>query len=137
LFDAADQKLKKYSKDLKLISESAPWNTMSIQGNINPVQIKDISNGVLILNSNQILEFDIFANYSKIKLSDTLQSFQYINNTILFQKNGKAYTYQPTSFTLKVLDLILPENCKGFRLEKERLYILSDEYVILQTFTEK
>ena len=137
LFDAADQKLKKYSKDLKLISESAPWNTMSIQGNINPVQIKDISNAVLILNSNQILEFDIFANYSKIKLSDTLQSFQYINNTILFEKNGKAYTYQPMSFTLKALDLILPENCKGFRLEKERLYILSDEYVILQTFTEK
>src|SRR5574343_2110861 len=30
LFDAADQKLKKYAKDLKLISESAPSNTLPI-----------------------------------------------------------------------------------------------------------
>lgn len=137
LFDAADQKLKKYSKDLKIISESAPWNSLSIQNTINPVQIKDIGNTVLILNNNQVLEFDIFANYSKIKMSDTLQHFQYVGNTIIFLKNGKAYAYQPQSFTMKTLDIILPEKCKGFRLEKERLYILEDEYVILQTFSEK
>lgn len=137
LFDAADQKLKKYSKDLKLISESAPWNTLSIQNSINPVQIKDISNGVLILNNNQVLEFDIFANFSRIKLSDTLQNFQYVGNKIVFFKNGNAYAYQPQSFTLNALDIILPEKCKGFRLEKERLYILEDEYVILQNFSEK
>lgn len=137
LFDAADQKLKKYSKDLKLISESAPWNTLSIQNSINPVQIKDISNGVLILNNNQVLEFDIFANFSRIKLSDTLQNFQFVGNKIVFFKNGNAYAYQPQSFTLKALDIILPEKCKGFRLEKERLYILEDEYVILQNFSEK
>ncbi len=137
LFDAADQKLKKYSKDLKLISESAPWNTLTIQNSINPIQIKDISNAVLILNNNQVLEFDIFANFSRIKLSDTLQNFQFVGNKIVFFKNGKAYAYQPQSFTLKSLDIILPEKCKGFRLEKERLYILEDEYVILQTFSEK
>lgn len=137
LFDAADQKLKKYAKDLKLISESAPWNTLPINSPISPVQIRDINNAILILNNNQVLEFDIFANYSKIKLNDTLNNFQYIGNSILFLKNNTIYSYQPLSFSLKAMNIALPENCRGFRLEKERLFILSDESVILQTFSDK
>ena len=137
LFDAADQKLKKYAKDLKLISESAPWNTLPINSPISPVQIRDINNSILILNNNQVLEFDIFANYSKIKLNDTLSNFQYVGNSILFLKNNSIYSYQPLTFSLKAMDIVLPENCRGFRLEKERLFILSDESVILQTFSDK
>lgn len=137
LFDVADQKLKKYSKDLKLLTESAPWNTLGISGGINPTLIRDINNSVLILNNQQVLEFDIFANYSKIKLSDTLQNFQYLNNSLVFLKNNKVYSYLPSTFTLKVMDIVLPDICRQFRIEKERLFFLTDDCVILRTYSEK
>lgn len=137
LFDMADLKLKKYTKDLKLISESAPWNSLGISGQINPTIINDINRSILILNNNMVLEFDIFANYNSIKLSDTLQNFQYTNNEILFIKNNLAYSYNPYSLTLKTLKIELPSNCKALRIEKERLFILTDEYLILQTYSEK
>lgn len=137
LFDAADLKLKKYSKDLKLIIESASFNTFNIGPNLFPSIIRDINNSILILDQNKVLEFDIFANFSKVKLIDTLQSFQYINEKIVFLKNDQVYMFNPLNFTLQAMPLSLPRNTRNIRIEKERLFVLTNEYVILQTFTEK
>lgn len=136
LFDIADQKLKKYSKDLKLMTESAPWNTLPIKGKISPVMIKDINTSLLILNDSIIIEFDIFANYNKVKLRDTVQSFQYTDGRILFIKDSTLYAYNPSSFSMKALPVELPHNCRQFAIGKERLFFLSDEYVILRPYKE-
>jgi hypothetical protein len=137
LFDVADLKLKKYSKDLKLMVESASFNTFNVGTEIYPTMIKDINNAVFMLDQNKILEFDIFANFSKIKLMDTLQTFQYINEKIVFMKKGHIYMFNPVDFSMRQLDIQLPSNTRNIRIEKERLFVLTDEYVILQTFTEK
>jgi hypothetical protein len=137
LFDVADLKLKKYSKDLKLIIESASFSTFNAGTDIYPTLIKDINNAVFMLDQNKILEFDIFANFSKIRLIDTLQSFQYINEKIVFLKKGRIYMFNPIDFGMRQLNIQLPPNTKNIRIEKERLFVLTDEYVILQTFTEK
>ena len=137
LFDVADLKLKKYSKDLKLIIESASFNTFNIGADVYPTIIKDINTSVFILNQNKVLEFDIFANFSKIKLIDTLQNFQFINEKIVFLKKNKIYMFNPLNFMMQEFTVSLPANTKNIRIEKERLYVLTDEYVILQTFTEK
>lgn len=137
LFDMADLKLKKYSKDLKLMIESASFNTFSIGSDVNPVMIRDINTAVFILDHNMILECDIFANFSRIKLIDTIQSFQYINDKIVFLKHNRIHVYNPLDFSMKVLDYTLPDNTKYARIEKETLYVLTDEYVILQTYSEK
>jgi hypothetical protein len=137
LFDVADLKLKKYSKDLKLMVESASFNTFNVGTEIYPTMIKDINNAVFMLDQNKILEFDIFANFSKIKLMDTLQTFQYINEKIVYLKKGHIYMFNPIDFSLRQLDIQLPSNTKNIRIEKERLFVLTDEYVILQTFTQK
>ncbi|MCC6817373.1 MAG: hypothetical protein IT245_00575 [Bacteroidia bacterium] len=136
LFDMADQKLKKYSKDLKLMTESAPWNTLSFNGSINPSMIKDINTAVFIMNDSCILEFDIFANYNKIKLKDSLSSFNVREGQIIFLKGKSLYTYNPLTFILKRLDIELPSNCLTFSIGKERLFILTDEFVILRPYKE-
>lgn len=137
LFDVADLKLKKYSKDLKLIIESASFNTFNYGPNIYPSIIKDINSAVLILDQNRVLEFDIFANFSKIRLIDTLTGFQYINEMIVFLKNNRIYMFNPLNFTMQEMTITLPANTKNIRIEKERLYVLTDEYVILQSLTKK
>ncbi|HEY1046687.1 MAG TPA: hypothetical protein VGF79_09630, partial [Bacteroidia bacterium] len=132
--DLADLKIKKYSKDQKLLLESAPFNTF-LSGDISPTQILDNNNNLYLLNNNKILEFDIFANYNTVKFSDTLQSFQNINGRFVYYRNNKLFVYQPKTFTLKTIDYIFPENCRNARIEKGTLYILTDEFVILSAYS--
>ena len=134
LFDLADLKIKKYSKDQKLLLESAPFNTF-LSGDISPTQILDNNNNLYLLNNNKILEFDIFANYNTVKFSDTLQSFQNINGRFVYYRDHKLYVYQPKTFTLKTIDYVFPENCRNARIEKGTLYILTDEFVILSAYS--
>lgn len=136
LFDMADQKLKKYSKDLKLIIESAAFNNFPVGNNISPTMILDINSSVLILNNNRILEFDLFANFHKTLIADTITSFQYLNGNIIYFKNGQVQLFNPLSFKTEVLSLNLPEKTLQVRLEKERLFILKDEFVILRLIPE-
>jgi hypothetical protein len=132
LFDMADFKLKKYSKDLKLILESAPFNLLPNFKQINPTQISDFNSGLYILNKNQIFEFDIFGNYSKMVLSDTLSSFQKHEHFIAFTKNNQLQLFNTLNFKIKIVELQTPNSVKDIRIVKERIYILTDEYVILQ-----
>ena len=149
LFDMADLKLKKYSKNLRLVTESASFNTLTIGPDILPSMIVDVNTSVFMLNQGKILEFDVFANFSKIKLIDTLQTFQcvklmdslqrleFVKEKIIYLKGNQVYVFNTLDFTVKKSDLALPPNTRGIRIEKERLYVLTDEYVILQTFSEK
>ncbi len=136
IFDLADQKLKKYSKDLKLMTESAPWNTLGIRGKISPLVIRDINTSVLILNDSSVLEFDIFANYSKIKLRDTLNNYFYVNGQLLFLKDTSLYLYNPFAFNMKRISIEIPAKCRQFAIGKERLFFLTDEFVILRPYKE-
>ena len=64
LFDMSDQKLKKYSKDLKLLNESASLNNFTVGNEINPSIILDINSSILLLNNFNLLEFDLYANFN-------------------------------------------------------------------------
>lgn len=136
IFDMADLKLKKYSKDLKLLIESAALNNFPVGNDISPLQITDINSTVLLLNNNTILEFDLFANYSRSILKDTISSFQYFNDKILFLKNNTAFLYNIKTFLTETLNLDIPQGTAYIRIEKERLFILMGESVILRFFSE-
>ena len=136
LFDMSDQKLKKYSKDLKLLNESASLNNFPIGNEINPSIILDVNSNVLILNNYHVIEFDLYANFNKTVLIDTLKSFQFLNNKIVFLKNNSIRVYDKSLFKMEVLNQILPIGTIGVRIEKERLFILKDEFVILSPISE-
>lgn len=136
IFDMAELKLKKYSKDLKLLIESASLNNFPIGDIISPTMILDNNSSILLLNNNSILEFDLFANYSKTVLKDTINSFQYFNDKILYCKNNQIHLFNTLNFKSEILSIEMPDKFVAARLEKERLFILKYEYVILRFFSE-
>lgn len=134
LFDLADQKLKKYSKDLKLLLESAAFSNYPAGERISPDQILDINTSVLVLNEGRIMEFDLFANFSKTLLIDTLSSFQFVNGKFVYLKNHVLEIYNPQQFRSEPVPVQLPPMSRDARIENEMLYILRDDAVILQPF---
>jgi hypothetical protein len=136
LVDMGDLKLKKYSKDLKLILESAAINTLPFMESINPEKILDINNAVLILNNGSIYEFDIFANYTKLKLTDSISMFQYVNEKIFYKVKNEFKWFNPLTFAAKTFEMTLPFLPKSIRIEKERLYVLGNHSVILYAYSE-
>lgn len=133
LYDLADLKLKKYQLDLTLIYSSAPFNLLPIKHSFQIKQILDVSSAVQVLNENQILQFDIFGNYHNIILEDSLLSnYQFYNNIIQFYNNGKLFFYNSKLFEMSEMIVSDIPQIKNIRIEKERVYILTDEYVILQ-----
>ncbi len=137
LVDMADLKIKKYSKDSKFIGESASLNMVISDNIIAPDFLIDINSTLFVLNNGSLLNFDAFINYTKTILSDSITSFQMVQQQILYIKNGVAFTYNPMLFKSEKLDLQLPIKIKNIRIEKERLYILTDDNLILHTYSEK
>lgn len=136
MFDMSDQKLKKYSKDLKLIIESAALNTFNLGNLISPTSILDVNSKVLILNNLSVLEFDLYGNFNKTLLQDTFKNFQYLKDKLVFFKNNSIYIYDPVVFKIELLNQVIPFGTKSIRIEKERLFILKDESLILRTISE-
>jgi hypothetical protein len=133
LYDLADLKLKKYQLDLTLIYSSAPFNLLPIKHSFQIKQILDISTAVQVLNDKQVLQFDIFGNYHNIILEDSLLSnYQFNNNIIRFYHKGKLFFFNTKLFEMTEMIVSEIPQIKNIRIEKERVYILTDEYVILQ-----
>lgn len=132
LFDAADFSLKKYSKDLKLMLESASFSVLPIVGNIFPTTIADYNPNIFILNKGSILQFDIFGNFYKTVLTDSVENFQINDEKIFYLKQEKIFFFDPKNFTASLIFSDKQLKIKSFRIEKETLYILTDEFVILQ-----
>lgn len=137
LMDMADLKIKKYSKDSKFLGESASLNTIISDGPILPENMVDINSTLFVLNNGTLLNFDAFINYTKTIISDSISAFQIVNDQIVYLKNGVIFTYNPMLFKSEKLDLVLPEKIKNMRIEKERLYILTDDNLILHAYSEK
>ncbi len=136
ILDMGDLKLKKYSKDLKLILESATLNTLPYMESINPEKLLDINNAVLLLNNGSIYEFDIFANYTKLKLTDSISMFQYVNDKIFYNVKNEFKWYNPLTLSGNNFELKFPFLTNAIRIEKERLYVLGNHSVILYAYYE-
>lgn len=134
IFDLSDLKLKKYSKDLKMMIQSAAFNVLPIFNEINPSKIIDNNSNLLILNNGSILQFDVFGNFNKTIISDSISQFQAFDNNIVYLKNNQLFVYNSMSFKFSEILTDKTIEIKNFRIEKERLYILTDDFVILQPF---
>lgn len=92
-WDQNDLQLKKYSKDLKLLSESGN-SRMWAKGLIEPAYL--IDNGQLVLMSDPkvgIYVFDAFANYFKTIPAEGVGRFQVNGDKIVFFHNNRLSVY--------------------------------------------
>ena len=58
-------------------------------------------------------------------------------NVIVYFKNNAIHLFNRLSFQSEILEADLPKESDYIRLEKERLFILKDEFVILRSLSEK
>ncbi len=131
--DMSDMKLKKINKENKLIFESNPLNLTSTDIIISPSQLVDINSKLYLLNQGNLYVFDLFGNFEKTALKDSIQSFQIHNTKLFYLKNEMVYSYdmQNVISTQKSVPLF-PFRMKQFRIEKGKTLFLISESLILQ-----
>lgn len=151
LMDMSDLKIKKYSKELKFIGESASLNTIIADQPIIPEILTDFKSTLFVLNNGALLNFDAFINYTKTVISDSITSFQIIKRVgsdsselfkelyeqVVYIKDSTVYSYDIHTFKSTKLNLYSNGKIKNIRIEKERLYILTDDNLILHAYSEK
>ena len=132
LYDMSDFKLKKYNKALELLLESPAFNTLQIAETIQPKQILDVNTQIFVLNQQQILSFDVYANYNKLVLVDTLSQMYWQSPHICYQKQGEWMQYNPLNWQFQKYALDLPKNAQMAYKTEENVYILSSDCLILR-----
>jgi len=133
VMDMSDLKLKKINKENKLLFESNPLNLTSSDNIISPTQLVDINSKLYLLNQGSIYVFDLFGNYEKIMLSDSISSFQIFKDKVFYLKNGMIFTYDMQQVILtKKIEPLYPFKMKQFRIEKGKTLFLISESLILQ-----
>lgn len=137
LVDMGELKIKKYSKQNDFMGASAILNTIITDDPIQPDYLLDLNSTLYVLNNGAIHTFDLFINYSKTVISDSITSFQIINKRIVYLKDNIIHIYDPMTFKFDKLNFTFNEKIKFVRIEKDRLYILTDESLILHSYSEK
>jgi len=133
VFDAADNKLKKINNNYEVTYTSEDI-TVYVGQNIKPDFLIE-RDGFIFLNDPDlgILVFDRYGTYYNSFPLVGLHSFQVIKNMILFREDNyiKIFNYS----TRQTQSLPLPVNVgvKEVRLERGRLYILTDTELKIYT----
>lgn len=132
LYDQSDFKLKKFSKSLEPMIESAAFNTIQSDLQLQVKQILDVNTNILLANQNQILSFDVYANYNKLVLIDTVGQFYWQNPCIAYQKHNQWHLYNTQNWQMQSIDLQLPNNALSAYKTEENVYILTNDCLILR-----
>ena len=126
IFDAVNQELKKFDKNLNMISSSG--NLMNLTNhNWDITSLKECGNKVFLCDSNKgILEFDFFGSYLRTIKIKPKGEFQIKGDNILFIRND----------SMIVKDLILQDekkqalgvkNIVDFAYYKQKMFLLTKE----------
>jgi len=125
IFDVQDYQLKKIDLNLQLKSESG--NVAQTLGySPFPNFLVEYENNVYMNNPKTgILVFDQYGTYVKTIAIDSLKSFQFINNEMLFVKDNKMMKHNLK--TLQENEVLLPshDSLVCSRIEQQQLYLLT------------
>ncbi len=128
IYDEAAFQLKKINRSGEILFESdniAMLLGKTLQANFliareDQVYVNDPEQGIFVFNT--------YGQYQKTLDFKGLQYFQIVNNQLIFQENGKLYTFHLDS--LLTNSLPLPEGVSAsaqIRLEKDHLFILEKD----------
>ncbi|MBC7426247.1 MAG: hypothetical protein H7321_06890, partial [Bacteroidia bacterium] len=93
LFDMADLKLKKLTKDLQSVLESNNLLTYTDKS-LSPNFILDNNQSIFVNNPlSGIMQFDVFGNYNKTLPFDSLSSIQIVNDQFVFISGNALHAY--------------------------------------------
>jgi hypothetical protein len=126
VFDGSDNKLKKVNNNYEITYTSEDI-TMFVGQSINPNFIVE-RDGFIFLNDPGlgILVFDRYGTYYNAFPIPGLSSFQVIKNMVLYQDGNSLRIYNYSTRETKSIPLPTTEPIKSIRLERGRLFILTE-----------
>lgn len=135
VFDQSDLQLKKISKDGKVSQMSGNIRQYTNSDVISPGFICDNGSRVFVNDSlNGVLVFDLLCNYIKTIALRGCNRIKVIDENIFYFKDSLVFRYNTTNF--KTTSSVLPINGKitDISIEKNRLYLLKEEEVLIYAF---
>ncbi len=123
VFDNTVSRLIRFDKNLVLQNQSD--NLIQATGMINPAYMIEKNNSLYISDTLKgILEFDKFGTFNKIIPVVGVNSFQIIDNKLLYQKVDTLISLDFLTFNVE--NTVLPEtNTKGAQWNKDLLYVVN------------
>jgi hypothetical protein len=123
IFNSLYNQLQKINAEQKISDKSINF-TQLFNTEIAPVLLTEQERNLFVIDTIQgIMRFDQFGTYITTYHFNT-NNFQYINNQMVYYKNGVLTNYNITNITEKNFPIANPENIIGVRIEKNRAFIL-------------
>ncbi|MEZ4915959.1 MAG: hypothetical protein R2836_03115 [Chitinophagales bacterium] len=136
LYDKSDFKLKKVNSSGEKLYESENFNVL-IEREYNPVQILDYGMQIYLNDPNEgILEFDRFGSYKKLISLKDEKTIQVVRNRILYFENNELHSYNKDTFVEQNMKLPAGETYEFAQLQKDRVYLLTENKVIIYSYTD-
>ncbi|MFM2192751.1 MAG: hypothetical protein RLZZ118_1708 [Bacteroidota bacterium] len=122
-FNTINSELIKIDDDSK--TTTASFNLLQLlQTNVQPVYITEQERTLFVVDTTLgILKFDQFGTYIST-YHFFPKEMQYVNEQLIFYKNGEVISYNTKTIQEQKLQLYNPENILNARIERNRLYVL-------------
>lgn len=134
IFDEQDFKLKKLDENLKVVRESDDVSLI-INNSLKPNFLIERNNWIF-LNDPQIgiLQFDSYSTYFKTIPIKNLQNFQVLDDRIFYFEKNSLQSFQIQTSETQTASLPDTTNLVQTRIEKNSLYLLKKNELVLYSF---
>jgi hypothetical protein len=135
VFDLGDLQLKKFAKDGEGLQQSGNVRQYITGKTGNPDFIYDNGTRVFVNDTlNGILLFDVMCNYIRtIPLKGCIKPMV-LDDNIYFLKGGGLFRYNISNFHQSVVNLPLSKGIRDISIEKNMLYLLRDDDLLIYRF---
>lgn len=127
IFDQQEGRLKKINDKYEVLYKSTDL-TQLLGTPVDPNFIIE-RDGFIFLNDPHlgILVFDIYGTYYSSFPISGLESFQVIKNNLVYYQDGQVQIFNYTEKETRSIPIPGIENVKSVKLEKNRLFVLTDK----------
>lgn len=134
IFDEQDFKLKKLDENLKVVRESDDVS-LTINNSLKPNFLVERNNWIF-LNDPQIgiLQFDSYGTYFKTIPLKNFNDFQVLEDRIFYFENNSLQSFQIQTSEKQTASLPDTTNLIQPRIEKNTLYLLKKNELVLYSF---
>ncbi len=130
VFDVADLQVKKLNKDGATTLQSANVRQFTQANTIMPTFMYDNNERLYVNDSSLgILVFDVFTNYIKTIPLKGIADFKILGDDLFYCKNKVLFAYNLKGLLQKSIQLPDSLTISDFSIEKDRLYLVKDNFV--------
>ncbi len=135
IYDDREFKIKKINREGEVLAKSDDLS-MILEIGLQPNFILERHNSIYVNDPDiGILQFDVFGTYVKTIPLKGLSGFQILNKQLVYQSEDEILAFHLQSLATQKIPLPQTISAKDkIRLQKDRLYILQNDQLVLYSF---